>query len=130
MKSAFVTERCRSRSSPLRAVKEARLVERKVCFISDADIWDGASRGQTSVQRPTPPTDGQWARALIDRRRALRVETTQSSLAVILKLVISGLTRVILVTSGTVDLQFQGQFVSISSRPVLGITSGYVMATV
>ena len=47
--------------------KQARLVERKLCFISDAGNW---RRGewQTSVQRPTPtPPDKQRVRAFIDR---------------------------------------------------------------
>ena len=63
-----------------------------------------------SVQRTTPPalaTSG--ARAFIDRRSGLHAETAQSALTVIFKLVISGLTSVILVVSGIVDLQFQSQ---------------------
>lgn len=34
------------------ASKEVRLVERRVCFISEAIAW---GRGGTLVQRPTPP---------------------------------------------------------------------------
>ena len=60
----------------------------------------------------------------------LYAETAQSSLKVIFKVVISGLTSVILVVLGTVNLQFQDPFVSISLRPVLGIAAGYVMDTV
>ena len=60
----------------------------------------------------------------------LYAETAQSSLKVIFKVVISGLTRVILVVLGTVNLQFQDPFVSISLRPVLGIVAAYVMGTV
>ena len=60
------------------------------------------------------------ARAFIDRR-GLHAETAQPALTVIFKLVMGGLTRVILVVLGAVNLQFQGQFVSISLRPVLGI---------
>ena len=40
--------------------------------------------------------DDQWSRALIDRRRVLHAETVQSALTVILKLVIGGLTSIIL----------------------------------
>ena len=53
-----------------------------------------------------------------------------SALIVILKLVISGLTSVILLILGTVNLQFQHQFVSISLRPVLRIVAAYLMTTV
>ena len=34
--------------------KEARLVERKVCFILEASKWE--KEGQIHVQRPTPQT--------------------------------------------------------------------------
>ena len=102
-------------------------MERKVCFTLDAGNWWG---GWTPVQRPTSPTpDSQWARAFIDRGRRLRAETAQSALTVILKLVIGGLTSVISIVLSTVNLQFQGRFVSISLRPVLGIVAAYVMAT-
>ena len=37
----------------LKANKQARLVERKVCFTSEASNWGEGE--QTSVQRPTPP---------------------------------------------------------------------------
>ena len=42
------------------------------------------------------------------------------ALIVVFKLVISGLTSVILIVLGTVNLQFQGPFVPISLWPVLG----------
>ena len=102
-------------------------MEKKVCFILDAGNCGG---GRTPVQRLTPPTDNQWARAFIGGGRGLHAETAQSALMVILKLVIGGLTSVILIVLGTVNLQFQGWFVSISLRPVLGIAAAYVMATV
>ena len=38
-----------------KANKQARLVERRVCFISDASSWWGWGWGQTSVQRLTSP---------------------------------------------------------------------------
>ena len=75
-----------------------------------------------------PPTDNQWARAFIDGGRELRVETAQSALAVILKLVIGGLTSIILTVLSTVNLQFQGRFVPISLRPILRIVAASVMA--
>ena len=81
------------------------------------------------VQRLTPPANNQGARAYIDRGRGLHAETAQSAPTVILKLVIGGLTSVILIVLGTVNLQFHVRFVSISLRPILGIVAAYVMAT-
>ena len=60
----------------------------------------------------------------------LHAETAQSTLIVILKLVISGLTSVNFTVLGIVYLQVHGRFVLISLRPILGITAAYVMATV
>ena len=96
--------------------KKARLVERKVCFILDAGNWGW---GQwTPVQRPTPPPspscDTLGVRAFIGEGRGLHAERAQAALTVILKLVIGGLTSVILIVISTVNLQFQGWFVSIS----------------
>ena len=62
--------------------------------------------------------------------RGLHAETAQSVVTVIFKLVIGGLLSIILVVFGTVNLQFQGHFVPMSSRPVLGIVAAYVMAIV
>ena len=61
--------------------------------------------------------------------RGLHAETAQSALTVVLKLVISGLTSVILIVLSTVSLQFQGQFVPVSLRPILRAVASYVMAT-
>ena len=58
---------------------------------------------------PHPP-DNQGARAFIGGGEG----TARSALTVILKLVIGGLTSVILTVLGTVSLQFQGRFVPIS----------------
>ena len=104
-------------------------MDRKVCFILDAGNWEGW--GQTPVQSSTPPTpDNQWARAFRGRGRGLHTETAQSALTVALKLVIGGLTIIILIVFSTVDLQFQVWFVSIPMRPVLRIMAVYVMSTV
>ena len=65
----------------------------------------------------------------------LHAETAQSTLIVILKLVISGLTIVMLIVcftincKSTVNLQFHGQFVPISLRSILEILTAYVTAT-
>ena len=99
------------------------------CFILEASNWWG---GRIPVQRPTPPmppTNNQGARAFIGEGRGLHAETARSALTVILKLVIGGLPSVILVVLSTVNIQFGGQFVPTSLRPVLGIVAAYVMAT-
>ena len=69
-------------------------------------------------------------RAFIDRRRELHEETAQSALIVIFRLVVGGLTSIILIVLGTVNLQFWDQFVSISLKPVLGILAAHDMGTV
>ena len=61
-------------------------------------------KGQLSL------TDNQWARAFIGWGRGLHAETAQSAL----KLVIGGLTSIILIVLSTLKLQFQGEFISIS----------------
>ena len=65
------------------------------------------------------PPDKQGMRAFIDRRRGLHVETAQPALTVIFRLVVGGLTGIILIALDTVNLQLQGWFVAISLRPVL-----------
>ena len=44
-----------------KANKEAKLAERKICFISDAGNKGGG--GADSCPKATPPTDNQWAGA-------------------------------------------------------------------
>ena len=53
-----------------------------------------------------------------------------TDMTVILKLVISGLTSIILTVLSTVNYQFWDQFFPISLRLVLGILAAYVTATV
>ena len=60
----------------------------------------------------------------------LHAEMAQSTLTLIFTLVSSGLASIILIVLGTVNLQFQGQVVSNSLRPVLGTVAAYVMAIV
>ena len=68
----------------------------------------------TSPKADSSSLDNEWTRTFIDRGRRLCVETAESAVTVILKLVIGGLTSVILIVLSTVTLQFQGWFVSIS----------------
>ena len=60
----------------------------------------------------------------------MHAETAQSALAVISRLVMDGLTRVILIVSSSINLWFHGWFVLISLRTILGIVAAYIMATV
>ena len=69
-------------------------------------------------------TDNQWARTFIGgSRNYMEKQSNQHLRESILKLVISGLTSLILTVLSTVNLQFQGQFVPISLRPVVGIVA-------
>ena len=112
-----------------RASKQARLVERKVCFISNIGNCGWVRGGEwTSIQRLIPLHRQPVGQELfIDRSRRIQAETAQSSLTVIFKWVIGSLTSVILIVLGTVNLQFQGPFVHISLKPILGIMAAYVM---
>ena len=58
------------------------------------------------------------------------VKKQQSALTIIFRFVISGLTSIIFVVLGTVNLQFQGQCVPIYLRPILRTVAVYVMAAV
>ena len=88
---------------------QARLVERKVCFISDASNWWGG--WWTSVQGLTLPTPWQEEGESFYRQSwswgRLYAETAQSSLTGIFKLVISGLNSIILVVFSSVQLLSQ-----------------------
>ena len=92
--------------------------------------WVGEGSTCPKADSPPPP-ENQGTIAFIDRGRGLQAETAQSVLTVILKLAISGLIiSVILTVLAPVGLQFQGQCVSISSRPVVGTVAYDVMATI
>ena len=56
------------------------------------------------------------------------LQKQQSALTVILKLVISGLTSIILIVLGTAYFQFQSWFASISLGPVLRTVATPIMA--
>ena len=58
-----------------------------------------------SVQRPTPPIDNQWARAVWAEGGGY-MQKQQSALTIALKLIIGGLTSVILIALSTINLQF------------------------
>ena len=73
----------------------------------------------------TPTMGGGVVKGFIDRRRGC-LQKQQSALTVIFKLVISGLTSISFAVLGAVNLQFQGEFVSSSLRPILRIMAAYV----
>ena len=59
-----------------KAKRQARLVEGKVCFISDADSWVGSGWQRVvdicpEADSPSPSSDKQGVRAFADRRRGL-----------------------------------------------------------
>ena len=100
-------------------------MERKVCFILDA----GSQWGRwTPVPRPFPhPSDTQWARASVGRGRGLRADRAQLALTVILKLVIGGLTSIILIVLSTVGSDSKESVCSagdLGSVPGLGRSPG------
>ena len=109
-----------------KANTEARLVERKVCFILDARSLGG--EGGRLSKSWLPPTDSQGARAFIGGGRGY-LQKQQSAVTSSWHWSSVVLISSILIVSSTVHLQFQGRFVPISLRPVLGIAAAYVMAT-
>ena len=94
---------------------------------------EGGGGGSLSKGQLLPPDNQRGKNFFIDRRWGLwelHAETAQLSLIVIFKSVIGGLTSIILIVLGIVNLQFQGPFVSISLRPILRIIAVYVMSIV
>ena len=107
------------------------MAERKVCFISDSgNCWGRVADICPKANSPDPLHEN-GVRAFIDKGgRWLYAETAQSSLTVIFRLVISGLTSIILIVFSTINLQVQGPFVFISLWPILGIVATHVLGTV
>ena len=81
---------------------------------------------------PPPPlaTGGQELLQKSGGGRVLHSETAQSSLTVIFRWAIGGLTSVILIVLGPVNFQFQGPYVAIALRPVFRIVAAHVLGTV
>ena len=108
-------------------------MERKVCFILDTGNrgWgEGGrlSKGQLPLS-PAPPPDNQPTRAFIDGGRGLYVETAPSALTVILKLVIGGLTSVILIVLSTVSGSVCSHFLEASPQNCGSLCRGYSLVT-
>ena len=86
-------------------------MERKVYFILDAsNWWGGGGEGHICPKADSPQLATSGARVFIDRRGL------HSEIAFIsnshLQIGIDGLTSVILIVLGIVNVQFQGRFVS------------------
>ena len=93
--------------------------------------WQLAGRADSCPKASSVPNpNNQRARAFIGWEGELHVDTTQSALTVILKLVFSGLTSVLLIVLMTMKLQFQGHFAPMFFWPILEIVAAYVVTTV
>ena len=112
------------------SAREARLVERKVCFILEACSW---REGGLLLKGKLPTDSGKSFKGglsgCVGQGRATR-RTAHSALTVILWLVIGGLISTILVVLHTVSLQFQVHLFFISLNPVLGIVAACVVVAV
>ena len=64
----------------LKANEHVRLVERNVCFISDAGNWGGVGEGGRHLSKGRLAPDKQGVSAFIESRGGLRAETALSSL--------------------------------------------------
>ena len=87
--------------------------ERKACCVSDAGL---AALGEVASSYPSCPTlhNNPGSAAFAGRGRGLQAEKAPSALTGVFRVVIGGLTSVVLIVLGTVGLQFQGWFVPIS----------------
>ena len=85
------------------ANKQATLVERKVCFVSDASNWVVRVVGHLSKGRH-PLTGSQWGKSFYRQKGSYGQKRRKSALTVIFRLVIAGLSSVILIVWGTVNL--------------------------
>ena len=89
-----------------KANKQFKVVERKVCFISYASRWCREEGGHLSKDW-FPSSGSHWGKSFYRQKEGAYAETGQSVPTVIFKLIICGLTIMILVVLGTVNLQFQ-----------------------
>ena len=120
-----------------KANKEARLVERKVCFISDVGNqrrWSALLPKTTPFPAETIPKTTPFPAETISGQDLLKAEGggyTQKQRGQLQQspwiLSSGGLTSIILIVLSTVNTQFQGPFVAISLRLIFRIMAAYVM---
>ena len=121
-----VTERGSLAAHHSKAIKEARLVERKICsFWMLAVSGDGRLLSKGWLP-PLPTVRGES----FHRQREGAPCRNNTALTVILKLVIGGQSSAILIGLGTINLQFHSWFVPISLGHFLGIVAVYIMTAV
>ena len=88
------------------------------------------SKGHPRLPPKQPLLASSGAGAFRDKRRDyMQKEYSQLRQSVIFKVIIGGLTTVVFIFLGTVNLQSQGLFIPISLRPVLRIVAAYVDTT-
>ena len=106
-------------------------MERKVCFISNASSWGEEGGGRLSKGQLTlSPLHWQPVGIeLLYTEGEVTCRNSTVSLTVIFNLIIS-LISIISNVLGTVNLQFQRQFIPISLRPILEIVEAHVLVTV
>ena len=97
----------------------AQKLERKVCFYFGcwqlgSGVWWGKLDVSSKADFHPTSTPNNHEQEFYIEREGLHAETAQSALTVIFKLFVGGLTSDILIVLGTVNLQFQGWFVSVS----------------
>ena len=126
--SLFVTKNTGQLLATQKPIKRSNWWTGKLAFFWMLATGRVGGRHLSKAQLPQPLTiSGQ---ELLETEGGGFIQKAQSALTVALKLVIGGLTIIILIVLSTVDLQFQVWFVSIPMRPVLRIMAVYVMATV
>jgi len=89
-----------------------------------------AEGGRLSKGLTPLPNDNQWAKNFYGQREGAPCRNSTVSSDSHFEIVFGGLASVILIVLSIVNLQFHGQFVPVSLRPVLRIVASHVTATV
>ena len=76
------------------------------------------------------PTDNQWAKSFYGQREGAPCRNSTVSSDSHFEIVFGRLASVTVIVLSTVNLQFHGQFVPVSLRPILRIVAAHVTATV